>query len=232
MLRWLVGDDIFFQACNQYLYRLDNIYGFGTTQELQDAFESLSGLDLDEFFDDWYFGEGYPSYQLQWQHAGDSITFWLSQQTSHASVDFFEMPVPVHIIQNLVTTKLVLPHTSQNQKFTFYIGSEEVDYLYVDPDKWLLAKVSSIQEIPTSVSDFQNGIDITMWPNPTDEVLYFKTQSIISHVEAIDGNGMVVTLPVAADQISLNSLPAGVYMLRFWDTRQQPVCMYRIAIIP
>ncbi len=62
MLRWELGDDDFFAGLRRY-YR-DNRYGTVTTADLIDAVESVSGRELDDFFQGWIYGTGYPEYEI------------------------------------------------------------------------------------------------------------------------------------------------------------------------
>ena len=116
MLRWVVGDSNFFKACSSYLNLPHTSYGFGRTRDLQNELELASGKDLNEFFADWYYGEGYPSYTINWTQEADSVTFWVSQQTSHLSVPFFEMPIPIQVSYLGGSQTFVMQHTSQDQK--------------------------------------------------------------------------------------------------------------------
>jgi aminopeptidase N len=97
MLRWKLGDDVFFQSVRNYLADSSLAFGYAHTEDLKRHFEMESGENLDEFFNDWFYGEGYPSYQLEWTNQGSSVNIKLNQTPSHPSVEFFEMPVPVKV---------------------------------------------------------------------------------------------------------------------------------------
>ena len=69
-------------------------FGFAKTDDLKRNLEAESGQDLKEFFDDWFYGQGYPSYNVQWTQIGnDYVKINMSQTTSHPSVSFFALPV-------------------------------------------------------------------------------------------------------------------------------------------
>jgi len=72
------------------------IYGFARTADFKRNMEEISGQNLTTFFNQWYLGEGYPSYNVQWSELGSSsVKIKISQVTSDPSVSFFEMPVPL-----------------------------------------------------------------------------------------------------------------------------------------
>ncbi len=58
MLRYHLGDSLFFGSLNDYLNTYANFTA--TSQLLQGAFEEYSGEDLDWFFDQWVFQAGWP----------------------------------------------------------------------------------------------------------------------------------------------------------------------------
>jgi aminopeptidase N len=117
MLRWKLGDDDFFQAVRNYVDDPALAFDFARTADLQRHLEAQSGQKLDEFFDDWFYGEGYPSYTVQWKAGSDQVELTLFQQTSHPSVDFFEMPVPIRVSGHGQDTLLRLDHTFSGQEF-------------------------------------------------------------------------------------------------------------------
>ena len=96
MLRWVCGDDAFYAGCRNYLSDPALQYGSARTPQLKAHLEAASGMDLTEFFADWYVGEGYPIYKIRWsQNMDNTVTVEVNQTTSHPSVPFFEMPIPM-----------------------------------------------------------------------------------------------------------------------------------------
>jgi aminopeptidase N len=72
--------------------------GFARHEQVVTHFEAAGDTSLTEFFNDWYYGEGFPIYSLEYsQTTNQELKITLSQSPSHASVDFFEMPVPVRV---------------------------------------------------------------------------------------------------------------------------------------
>jgi aminopeptidase N len=99
-----LGDSAFFKGIKRYLNDPQLRYGFATTADLQRNLESASGQNLDYFFRQWFYGEGYPSFKVQWGQ--DSVTgqvnFIVSEKTSvPLSVDFFKVALPIRLINGL-----------------------------------------------------------------------------------------------------------------------------------
>src|SRR4030095_10033432 len=94
MLRWVLGDTIFFRGIRQYINDPKLAYGFARTEDLKRNLEQVSGKDLTEFFSDWFFNQGHPSYTVRWnQDNNNKAIISVSQTTSHSSVNYFEMPL-------------------------------------------------------------------------------------------------------------------------------------------
>ena len=213
MLRWIVGDEDFFGSLRDYLETPGTAFAFAKTEQLQAYFETRSGIDLDEFFEDWYYGQGYPSYDLQWTTQADSLLLWLSQTTSHNSVSFFEMPVPVSVQLDGTPTLFVLPHSAQNQRFAFYIGNAKADSLDIDPDFWILSKDNTIHELVTSVYDPIDQDNYRIFPNPATSEFFVKPEDQVANLILIDMLGAKRNPIYQAGRINLEGVPQGYYQV-------------------
>jgi len=165
MLRWKCGDPAFFTGIRNYINDPALIYGYARTSDLKAHLEASSGLDLEEFFADWFYGQGYPSYDIQWSkdHFND-VKITIRQTPSNASVSFFEMPVPIKLSDGIHDTTLVLNHTSNGQVFTASLNFKPTD-LEFDPDLWLVSRNNSVEEVDPSGGPLPL-VSIELLPNP------------------------------------------------------------------
>jgi hypothetical protein len=173
MLRWKLGDTAFFKGIRSYLKDPSIVYGYAVSGDLQRNLEKASGIDLTEFFEDWLYGEGYPSYQLNWSVIGNGwIQSNLSQTTSHTSVDFFEMPVPVRFKNATRDTTIIIEHI-RNQQTAFHRIGFIPDSVFIDP---LLKIVSAKNTIIKSDPPLSDPNSVTLFPNPvqTQLTVYLK----------------------------------------------------------
>ena len=91
MLRWILGDEAFFAAIQNYFYDPEVANDFARTNDLVKHFENAGDTILTEFFDDWFYGEGFPVYSAEFSQTNpQNLKMKLSQNPSHNSVDFFE----------------------------------------------------------------------------------------------------------------------------------------------
>ncbi|HMN05559.1 MAG TPA: M1 family aminopeptidase [Flavobacteriales bacterium] len=213
MLRWVCGDSAFYAGLRNYLDDPALAYGTATTGDLQAHLEAASGLDLDGFFADWYYGEGYPSYTTIWgQDPDGTVTVNLSQVPSHPSVDFFEMPVPLLFRGGGTDSTIVLDNTVNDQFFSFHLPFE-VDTVLFDPDIWLI----SAQNFVTRVDDPQGmASSVAVYPNPSSSEIHWHAPMLgrMQSVVIYDATGRKVLKGGAhATSLDISRLPAGQYVL-------------------
>jgi len=221
MLRWKLGDVYFFQGLRNYLD--ERSHKFAKTPDLKAHLESVSGQDLDEYFRDWYEGQGYPIYQVSWDQEQDRVLIQLNQSTSHASVSFFEMPVPLRLSGEGKELILKLENTFSGQIFQV-IPDFKVEKVEFDPELWLLAK-STVQnaDIISGSEDVKND-NIKIYPNPVQNILVIENpEEIYSSLLISDANGKVVRsekLSGVKSNIDFSKLPAGQYFIRFQGVKE------------
>jgi aminopeptidase N len=216
MIRWVIGDNAFFTSLRDYLTDPQTTYGFGTTEILKSYFESNGSTNLDDFFDDWFYGEGFPSYVLQWnRNAGTSVDFTLDQTSSHASVGFFEMPVPILFKNATQDTILVFNHTYSGESFTANPGFM-ADSLIFDPDLWILSNNNVVLGVNEKIETA-----FTLFPNPANNILHisFDSPSLSANKYLIyDAKGSLIQHHKSNTnnkqiQIDVSSLAKGVYSI-------------------
>lgn len=146
MLRFILGDDIFLKALRRYQQDPALVYGNATTADLKRNLEMESGKNLTYFFDQWYTGQGYPSYQVQWNVLDSNcVNIKLSQTTSHPSVAFFKLPVTLKFKNATQEKTVVLDNIINGEMFIRSLGFV-ADTVLVDPGLWLVTKNNSTEK--------------------------------------------------------------------------------------
>lgn len=148
MLRWEMGDEIFFQGMKNYLNDPSVANGFASQEKFVKHMETAADTSFTGFFRDWYYGEGFPTYQMVYfadpaYPAHQKLR--ISQIPSDPSVDFFEMHIPLRVWRGGKFQDLRLFNTHQNQEFD--ISEDKFDSIQFDPDKWLCARADKISEV-------------------------------------------------------------------------------------
>ncbi len=183
MLRWKLGDSLFFAGLRNYLTDVNNAYAFAATPDLQAHLETTSGMDLSQFFNTWVYGKGFPSYQIDWaQNFSNHVDLVINQTQSDPSVPFFSMPLPLKFKNALHDTIVVFNHTFSGQTFSVDLPFA-ADSLIFDPDLWIISAYDTITNdyIPSNIiagrSDYNFSLRLS--PNPVARLLRIQVQAAV-----------------------------------------------------
>ena len=217
MLKWMVGDDNFYQAIRNYSNQY--AYNYATGMDFKSSFEASTGKDFTEFFNDWYFGEGYPIYNIKWkQNPDQSISFKVSQTRSTTSAPaFFEMLLPIKVTGTSgQTAELVLNNTTNDQFFTLPLSFEasSVSFNY---ENQILTKNPTITNDTTflTTSDYKE-IPLKMYPNPTQSEIRFSgvTKKQNFEIYSLDGKLMLKGVYEPGASINISKFKTGDYIIK------------------
>lgn len=142
MLRDLVGDKAFFESLHFYLLK----HQFSAVEicDLRQAFEEVTGQDLQWFFDQWFFEPGHPvlSVEQSYDPSQNELTVHFTQtQEDKGFPDVFRLPVALTILTKdtlKIDERVWLDR--KDQSFTFKIPDPPLAVV-VDPRDILLAVV-------------------------------------------------------------------------------------------
>jgi hypothetical protein len=151
MLRWKLGDTVFFNTLKRYQQDPVLKYNYARTADFERNAEQESGKNLSGFFQHWFNGQGYPKYSVEWmQDTGNNLLVKINQTTSHPSVAFFDMPVPVEFRNASRDTIIVFDHQQDGQTFLANPGFK-ADTAIFDPSLWILA-TNSVKQVNCSAT--------------------------------------------------------------------------------
>ncbi len=222
MLRVHLGDDVFFAAIRAYLNDVQLRYSFVTTENLKQHLERKSGKNLDNFFEEWYAGQGFPSFKAEWEAFGSGLVKTkISQTTSHASVSFFHLTLPI-LYKKGAQEKLILHELSDTgQIFTDNPGFTP-DTVIIDPEYRIISANNTSQKIVFTTSGTAGA---EVYPNPVGQeitnlflhdfnedkadIILFNTQGQrLNHWSLPLFNGKNIM------KLDLSNYCSGVYFLR------------------
>jgi len=163
MLRGVMGDSLFFQTLQSYGYNDSLAYGAVTTENFQSVCEDISNLDLEQFFQQWIYGEYYPQYGFFWEmnNSNELIVTILQMQ----SWQFFNMPINLRVMLPDDTLNFTVYNEGQSQEFNLGVIDGSPYLVKLDPDDWILKEVEymNLKDILPS----ENSLTFyPVYPNP------------------------------------------------------------------
>ena len=154
MLRKYVGDEAFFTASHNYLIR----HAFGTAEvnDLREAFEEVTGEDLNWFFNQWFLSSGHPNLKIEKSFDNNKVTLKVSQLQDSAYTPIYRLPLKVDVWVNgqKTTHDIVINKARQNFEFAVAQRPDLVDF---DAERQLLGVIEYEKSKPEFIFQYQHG---------------------------------------------------------------------------
>ena len=145
MLRHVVGDDTFFEILHTYYEE----FKFKTvnTEQFRDLCERVSGMELDQYFQQWIYQGGAPRYQWLWQkeQTADGWLVKVNVKQTQSIGTIFHMPIDLNVQTLLGDHLFVMNNTMHVQDFEFQVPAEPVSVEF-DKDNWVLKQAEEIKQ--------------------------------------------------------------------------------------
>lgn len=220
MIRWQIGDSAFFEGIRNYVSDTTIRFGFSSTTHLKTHFEISSQLDLSEFFKDWYYGKGFPTYHIAWEQNAQDLKLIVNQSQSDPSVYFFNMPIPIQLIGDNWDSIIVIDPKFSGQVFNIELN-QRVDSIAFDPEQWIAAK----SNIVTSVHRLGMNDNFKIYPNPTNGQIQIEIRSHSTNLEykVYTLSGTIVSSGVLNNlnqRIDISEQNSGLYYLKIGEQQK------------
>lgn len=227
MLRFELGDSLFLDILKKYA--TDSAFRFSTvtTGQFQQFCEELSGRDLEEFFRQWIYYEGYPIIRYNFLVNGNGVQFRMqqSQTDSFSTSAYYTLRLPVRLIYadgSREDRNILLPAV---RDFSGVLEADKsVSSVILDPDNRILAKYYADKQLIPETSRF-----VTIFPNPSRSQLFLDLNESPSRkvelaIYDLTGRSLFrqlllpgeIVLPLAVHEIwpAFRTLPTGIYILQ------------------
>jgi len=144
MLRLKLGDAHFFQLLQDWFstYRDGNV----VTAEFQALAESISGLDLQQFFQQWIYGTGIPSVNLRFMHKAETGQLKVIGHTTSPTSTAFEVDLPIRTGTAAAGDSLLVfagPEGYEN----LYTGVTDIEEISLNHNNWALLREISEERL-------------------------------------------------------------------------------------
>jgi hypothetical protein len=214
------NDSLFFKALKNFQNQYKGKTATGL--DVKKCFEEVSGIDFTNAFNEWYKGEGYPSYTVKWNTIGNDLSLEISQYT------------PLYFITPKFTNPLEISFFRTNKSdTTIRFTINEINNLYlienigkvsgikqIDPNDWIINKTDTIiydpwlEVFPENKTYKENLIKIT--PNPSTDKFNIIAKSAGKHAIQINdskGKKIYENEFIKDIDVDLSSFTAGIYFV-------------------
>jgi hypothetical protein len=218
-MRFLINDDaMFFDILQTYQQTLADSTAHAS--DLKAIMESISGIDFTNYFNEWYYGQGYPTYSIEWNQINSAVFIQLDQITSMPGVTpFFTNDLEVALTDVLGNTTIYRLGDIDGVKHvplcTFFPG--EIVSIEIDPNNYIINADGAIVENTSLVGIEEKPESVlTIYPSPATTELTVECAET-NNYQLINTMGQVVStgnLVVGKNIIDISNLSAGVYLIK------------------
>ncbi len=213
MIRYeLDNDSLFFETLSTFQERFADSVATGA--DFLAVLDEISGSGYDWFFDQWYYGKGYPEFQFIWWQTADSLIVEIQQSGSSEETPFFRTSFDLGFLLESGGDTIVRILVDQPVMKVLVPLHEPVIDLVPDPDNWVLEESSVIRK-------FQSKSYLSVNPNPFGDELnvVFRNGTGDREIVLSDMSGKIIAKrQTTSDRFSLPTmdLRQGFYLL--WVT--------------
>ncbi|HEX7415414.1 MAG TPA: M1 family aminopeptidase [Bacteroidia bacterium] len=223
-LRFVINNDsMFFLSLRNYLQQFNN--ATASINDFKNSVEGTTSLNLNQFFTQWYYGEGYPTFNVHWNQTGNNFIMRSIQTVSDYSVTpLFITPILYTLQRSIGDTTIRVMHNADTVWYNFTVAGT-VTNIIVDSANWIINKVVGPTHDGTLAGINQvtgNNEQVSVYPNPanTHLTLTLSKGEGTSTLLITDMLGNTVKqVSFNSNQVSINvaDLAGGMYILIIKD---------------
>ncbi|HKC68426.1 MAG TPA: M1 family aminopeptidase [Bacteroidia bacterium] len=176
-LRFVINNDsMFFLAYRNYLQQFD--HSTGTIADFQTSVQNTTGLNLNQFFTQWFYGEGFPSFDVHWNQQGSNFTMRSIQTVSDASVTpLFITPIQYTLLRNIGDTTIRVMHQTDTAWYNFNVAGT-VTGIIIDSANWIINDTIGITHDATltGINTYKIIEETSVYPNPASTMVTIKSE--------------------------------------------------------
>jgi aminopeptidase N len=209
------NDDLFFEVFQTFQEVFKD--STATGDDFRMVADQVTGMDFEQFFNQWYYGEGYPLYDIVWYPNGGNLHMAVTQTTSTSVTDLFEMTMEYKVFFDDGTNELVRLFQDENLKEFIVPFGKTVIGIQVDPNNWTFEKVNSVS---VGMQETTNASYFSFHPNPVHDLLHvylLNDAAAPRSLRIADLQGRVLVKQHFSGkklQLNVSDLPKGVYLLQ------------------
>jgi aminopeptidase N len=234
-LRFLTNND---SAWFNALRGFQNTYKNSTAsaEDFKAYYQTSTGVNAVQFFDQWYYGEGYPTFNVKFASSANVCYIQSTQSTSTpSSVPLFITPIEYKIQRTGgADTTVRVMHSNTIETYTFALTGT-VTNVICDPGNWIINRVIGPVEDQNIIGMEELSLNaslIHIGPNPTKGILTVKNSSNTSlNFQLTDMNGKLLQekLINGNSEFDLSTYSGGTYFVSAKDAEGKEIVSKKVV---
>jgi aminopeptidase N len=229
-LRFVTNDDsLWFHTLRGF----QNLHKGSTASviDFMNFYQAQTSINPTQFFNQWYYGQGYPTFNVTWNFVGNTVILKSIQTTSFpSSVPVFITPMEYKLFRTSAPDTVIrVMHTNNTETYSFPLLGNVVG-VSVDPNNWVINQtIGPAQDVnltPTGIRENQNSNLFSVSPNPSSGIYNLKMDNYVGNTFFIsDLSGKIILKGNCAsvNAIDISDKANGIYLLEIRDAQSRVV---------
>lgn len=220
-MRFIADNDTqFFNALRNFQTEFADSVAIGL--DVKAKLEEATGKSYTAAFEQWYFGEGYPTYSIDWNKNTTDLFIRIKHTTSVPNITpTFTNPLEVKFSRSGQTDTIIRFDITSNSDEFFVQNIGNVNaVLLADPNNWIINKNGPIVYDPNLVVGLsKNTLEplVSIYPNPSNGPVTIEVNEGGKYrVKVIDAHGKFMFQKdfEKTTQLDLSKTPKGMYLFQ------------------
>ncbi len=187
--------------------------------------QTFTGMNFTQFFNQWYYGEGYPTFDVKWNAAPGKFYLQSIQSTSTpTSVPLFITPMEYKVARtSLPDTTIRVMHSNTQENYEINLLGT-VTSVTIDPNQWVINnKIGPTFDVAIGLPEYYaTASEISITPNPSNGLFEINSSKDLNGtIEIYDVTGKLILKETAKqyNKIDISSHASGVYSVVIKDEK-------------
>lgn len=213
----LNDDDLFFSIMEEFQVAFAD--SVATGDDFRRMVDHATGSSWEWFFDQWYYGEGYPIYELKWWQEDNQLFIRSAQSTSANFPEFFKGALEFKVTSNGSEETIRVFQDEVLQTFQFDVN-DVVKQIEFDPRNFMLQNHTIWDSTETGNIPVNK---IKVYPNPVRDklIIEFPVDQLPGRFSLYDSRGREIPgfTEIQSTSIDFSALSEGLYILALESNR-------------
>lgn len=216
MIRHEVNNDsLFFSVIRNFLDQYKK--NVATAEDFRHILEEKTKISFSAFFDQWYYGEGFPSLTVNWKHQNDTLYISSFLTASSPVTPLFNILTEYKVSLNAYDTIITHRQMANYDEWKVYLPGY-VKNIRVDPKKWLLLNIDSINNLSSLIREEKFYVA----PNPAKNKIrvFYDDPAFEGPVYLIDTTGRIILTKETDEfpfELNISGINSGNYFVVLKD---------------
>ncbi len=213
-LRFVINDDtVFFHALRNYLQQFNQ--STATLADFQTSVQNTTGLNLNQFFAQWIYGEGFPTFDVHWnQHNGNFIMRSVQTVSDYSVTPLFITPMQYTLQRSIGDTIIRVMHATDTAWYNMNVAGT-VTGIIIDPANWVINdSVGPTHDASLTGINVYNSFDAvtSVYPNPANDLIVVKSEGNFTFtLYDVTGKSILTKKCNTAESIDVSRFADGMY---------------------